>query len=122
LENHQQTYWQVWTLLWPVPRLGKLHRLATRGGAHRTGDRESTRLVNKELSDLWKISTPEGHSISEPFTPEEFAAALRRKVSGIGFHLSGIYTPCQVGFNLIFATSSLPACANSKFQRSGEDD
>jgi len=37
--------------------------------AHRTGDREPTRLVNKELSDLWKIPTPEGHSISEHFRP-----------------------------------------------------
>jgi len=38
-------------------------------GAHRTGDREPTRLVNKELSDRWKIPTPEGHSISEHFRP-----------------------------------------------------
>jgi len=42
-------------------------------GTHRTGDRKSTRLVNKQLSDLWKIPTPEGHSISEPFRPEELA-------------------------------------------------
>ena len=37
-----------------------------KNGAHRTGDREFTRLVNKDLSDLWKLPTPEGHSISEP--------------------------------------------------------
>jgi len=79
VENNQQTYWQVWTLLSPVPCLGKLHRLATREeGGKKTGGRESTRLVNKDLSDRWKIPTPEGHSISEPFRPEEFAAALRR--------------------------------------------
>jgi len=47
-------------------------------GAHKNGGRESTRFVNKQLSDLWKIPTPEGHSISESFRPEEFAAALRR--------------------------------------------
>jgi len=47
-------------------------------GPHKTSDREPTRLVNKQLSDLWKILTPEGHSISEPFRPEEFAATLRR--------------------------------------------
>jgi len=29
-QGHQQTYWQVWTLLSQVPGLGKLHRLATR--------------------------------------------------------------------------------------------
>ena len=79
MENHQQTNWQVWTLLSPVPRLGKLHRLATheeRG----TWDRESqtSRLATKVLSDLWKIPTPEGHSTSEPFRPEELADALGR--------------------------------------------
>jgi len=49
-----------------------------KNGAHRTGDCKSTRLVKKELSDLWKNPTPEGHSISEPFGPEDLAAALRR--------------------------------------------
>jgi len=48
-----------------------------KNGAHKTSDREPTRLVNKQLSNLWKIPTPEGHSISEPFRLEEFAAALR---------------------------------------------
>ena len=48
-----------------------------KNGARRTGDRESTRLVNKQLSDLLKIPALEGHSISEPFRPKEFAAALR---------------------------------------------
>jgi len=33
-----------------------------KNGAHRTGDRKSTRLVNKELSDLWNIPTTDGHS------------------------------------------------------------
>jgi len=48
-----------------------------KNGTHRTGDRESTRLVNKQLSDLWKIPTLEGDSIYEPFRPEKLAAALR---------------------------------------------
>jgi len=47
-------------------------------GAHKTSDREPTRLVNKQLSDLWKVPTPDSHSISEHFIPEELAAALRR--------------------------------------------
>ena len=53
-------------------------------GAHRTGSREIARLINKELSDLWKISfpTPECHSISDPFGPEELVAALRRLKPG----------------------------------------
>jgi len=49
-----------------------------KNGEHRTGGRESTRLVNNELFGLWKIPTPpESHSISEPFRPEELAASLR---------------------------------------------
>jgi len=47
-------------------------------GAHRTGRRESSRIINKELSELWKIPTIEGHSISDPIRPQELAAALRR--------------------------------------------
>jgi len=35
-------------------------------GAHKTRDRESTKLVNKQLSDLWKIPTPDGDSTSGP--------------------------------------------------------
>jgi len=33
-------------------------------------------LVNKEVSDLWKVPKPEGDSISGPFTLEELIAAL----------------------------------------------
>ena len=45
---------------------------------HKTGSRESTRLINKALSDLWKVPTLEGHSVSDPFRSEVLAAALRR--------------------------------------------
>jgi len=59
--------------------------------AHRTGDRESTRLINKQLSDVWKIPTPESHNISEPFRPEEFAAALRQLKPGKSLGLDSIF-------------------------------
>jgi len=59
--------------------------------AHKTSDREHTRLVIKELSDLWKIPTPEGHSISEPFRPEEFVVALRRLKPGKSLGLDSIF-------------------------------
>jgi len=66
-----------------VSHLGKLYRIATyEERAHRTGDRESARFVNKELSDPWKIPTPEGPSISETSRPEELAAALGCLKSG----------------------------------------
>jgi len=62
-----------------------------KNGAHKSSDREPTRLVNKELSDLWKISTPEVHSISESFRSEEFAAALRRLKRGKSLELDSIF-------------------------------
>ena len=52
---------------------------------------EPTRFVNKHLSDLWKIPTPEAHSISEPFWPEVFAAALRRLKPGKSKGLDSIF-------------------------------
>jgi len=62
-----------------------------KNGAHRTGGREPTRLVNKQMSDLWKIPTPEGHSISEPFRPEELVADLRRLKPGKSPGLDSIF-------------------------------
>ena len=76
-----------------------------KNGAHRAGDCESSRFVNKELFDLWKTPTPEGHSISERFRPEELAAAprplMQGKSPGIGLHLPGVYTPHQVGSHIL---------------------
>jgi len=63
-----------------------------KNGAHKTGGRESTRRVNKQLSVLWKIPTPEGHSISEPFRSEEFAAALKRLKPGKSPGLDSIFS------------------------------
>jgi len=63
-----------------------------KNGAHKTGGRESTRFVNKQLSDLWKIPRTEGHSISESFRPEEFAAALRRLKPGNSPGLDSIFS------------------------------
>jgi len=62
-----------------------------KNGAHKPSDREPTRLVNKQLPNLWKIPTPEDHSISEPFRLEEFAAALRRLKPGKSPGLDSIF-------------------------------
>jgi len=62
-----------------------------KNGAHKTSDREPTRLINKQLSDLWKIPTPEGHSICKTFRPEKFAAALRRLKPGKSLGLNSIF-------------------------------
>jgi len=73
VENHQQTYWQVWTLLSPVPRLSKLHRLATH---EERGSQDQRSRV---------------HSISEPYRPEELAAALSRVKPGKSPGLDSIF-------------------------------
>jgi len=62
-----------------------------KNGAHKTSVRESTRFVNKQLFNLWKIPTPVGHSISESFRLEEFAAALRRLIPGKSPGLDSIF-------------------------------
>ena len=91
--HHQQTHWQVWTLLSPVPVSAKsTASQLVKNGEHRTKNHEHTKLVNKQLSDLWKIPTPEGHSISEPFRPEELASGLRRLNPGKSLGLDSIFT------------------------------
>jgi len=92
VKNNQQTYWQVWTLLSPGPvSANSIASQLVENGAYKTGGHESIRLANKLLSDLWKFPTPEGHSISEPFRPEEFAAALRRLKPGKSPGLDSIF-------------------------------
>ena len=53
-----------------------------KNGTHRTRDRESDRSVLKEMTDLWRVPTPEAGNISTEFTSEEFAAALQHLKPG----------------------------------------
>ena len=46
-----------------------------KNGTYQTNNRESTRL-DKEASELWRISTPADKCISGDFSPEEFARFL----------------------------------------------
>ena len=48
-----------------------------KNGVYRTKDHEPARLVAKEVSELWKIKTPAGESISHDFMSEEFSSALQ---------------------------------------------
>ena len=87
-----------------------------KNGAHKTMDRKSNRLINKQLSDLWKIPWPEGHSKSETFRPEELASAQDWIPS-----LRSLYsTPGQLS-NLSFCDFLSSCMSQSKFQRSGEE-
>ena len=45
-------------------------------------DREFARLVASEVSDLWRVLTPGGQSLSGDFTVEELAFALQHLKPG----------------------------------------
>ena len=47
-----------------------------------TRGRETSRLVREETSELWKIPTPDGSSLTREFFPAEFATALQKLKSG----------------------------------------
>jgi len=67
------------------------HTMAGRRVRTRTGRRESTRLVNKNLSNFWKILRPQGYSIFNLFRPEDLAVALRRLRPGKCRSLDSIF-------------------------------
>ena len=47
-----------------------------KNGKYEAVDRKSSRLVCKEVSDLWRATTPDAVNISDNFSQREFAAAL----------------------------------------------
>ena len=100
------------------------HLVKNVNGSHKTSDRESTRLVNKELSDLWKIPTSEGHSISEPIRPEAFAAALRLlkpgKSPGLDSILPEFILQARSALKSWFC-DFLNSCMRQLIQRFGEE-
>jgi len=94
VEHHQQTYWQVWTPVSSVPRLGKLHRLATREERGKKDRVPRVHQARKQLSDLRKFPKLEGHSISEPIRQEELPELpfpLRRLKPGKSPRLDSIF-------------------------------
>ena len=48
-----------------------------RNGRYEGIDRESSRLISQEMSDLWRATPTSPLNISESFTSQEFAAALK---------------------------------------------
>ena len=109
----QQTCWQVWTLLTPVPRRGKFHRLASREerGTQDRGPRvyqarQQGTVRPMEDSNTWGsqyLQTLQAGGACCPQAPEA------RKVSKIVFHLPGVYTPRWVG-SQIFDYDFLTSC------------
>ena len=84
-----------------------------KNGAHKTGSCESTRLINKELSDLWEVQTLEGSTISvycfgcrvvlshclqfsqQNSLPSSIAWNQER------FYFPRVYTPHWLGFQIL---------------------
>ena len=56
-----------------------------------SGNRESTKLISKQLSDLWKVPIPEGNRIPGPFTSKELANALKHQEQGKSPGLDSIF-------------------------------
>ena len=53
-----------------------------RNGRYEAVDRKSSRLVCKEVSDLWRATTPDAVNISDNFSQREFTAALQHLKPG----------------------------------------
>ena len=53
-----------------------------RNEKYETVDRNSSRLVCKEMSDLWRATTPDAVNICDTFSQREFAAALQHLKPG----------------------------------------
>jgi len=96
-----------------------------KNGTHKSGSRESTRLINNQLSDVWKVTTPKEKYISGPFRPEVLAATLQNlkpgKYSGLDSTFPEFILHARSALKFGFAIFSLPACANSKSSASGEE-
>jgi len=96
-----------------------------KNGAHKSGGREpATRLSNKELFDLWKILRW-GIQDFWPFRPEKLAATLIRlkpgKSSGLNSTFPEFILHARTALKSWFCSFLTSACANSKFQWSGEE-
>ena len=60
----------------PVPANAIASQLV-RNGKYEGIDKESSRLISKEVSDLWRATTSDAENLSGGFTSREFAAALQ---------------------------------------------
>ena len=53
-----------------------------RNGKYEAVDRKSSRLVSQEVSDRWRVTTPDAVNISDKFSQREFTAALQHLKPG----------------------------------------
>ena len=79
-----------------------------RNGEYETKDCETTRLVRKETSELWKIPTPNGSSLTREFSPPEFADAFQKLKQAKPL----VVTKYDPSLYSMLDPSSDPGCAN----------
>ena len=83
-------------------------------------DRETTRFVREENSDLWKIPTPDDSFLTREFSPDEFATALQKLTSAKLLVLTKYAPNLYSMLDLLDPPSnlgSLHACASSGLQK-----
>ena len=79
----KQSNWEIKALPSSMSRFSKCYCIsAGEKGKYEGIDRESSRLVVKEVSDLWRAPTSSSVNISKGFTAREFAAALQHLKPG----------------------------------------
>ena len=96
-----------------------------KNGKYKDANREISRSVMQGLSNLWRATSPDAVNISGDFSPREFAVALHHlkpgKAPGPDSICPELLIHVGPGLKSGYVASFLPACANSKFQKSGEE-
>ena len=63
-----------------------------RNGKYEAVDRKSSRLVSQEVSDLWRVTTPDPVNISDNFSQSEFTSALQHLKPGKALGSDSIFS------------------------------
>ena len=88
-------------------------------------DRKSSRLASREMSDLWRTTTPDPVNISDTFSQREFAAALQHLKSGKALGSNSICPELIIhagaALNFWLRDFFCSCLRGSKFPRSGEE-
>ena len=96
-----------------------------RNGKYEAVDCNSSRLVSQEVPDLWRVTILDQVNISDNFSQREFAAALQHLKPGKAPGPNSIFPVLIVCAGAALKSwlrdFFLPACADSKFSRSGKE-
>ena len=91
MEYCKQPHWQVKTLFYHCPDpTNAIAVQLPRNGKYEKADRESTRLISKEVSDRWTLTATPANIFGD-FTAAEFAAALQNTKPGKALGPDSLY-------------------------------